>query len=956
MKIHQLIKSKVYQSFTELENEIEKLPISKDKGDAFEDFVYCYLKIHWQKYQIAEIYKIEDAPHKLLNEYKIEKNDSGVDGIFKTVQGEVCGYQVKFRSNRAKPSYEELAKFWVESQYTNFRYTIANCYEITDLAKKQKNHIELLVGEFENLSSDFFNQLYEFSNTNRFERVLFEPFDFQTEIIDDVIRGFENSDRGKYIAACGTGKTLTSLWISEGLNAKEILFLAPSLALIKQTLEEFANQSKDPFEYLCVCSDKTVSREVEDIGDIAISDLDIPVTTESAVVDGFLNNQTQHKRIIFSTYQSLDVIADSLFETIFSGFDIAIFDEAHRTAGAKNTEMFSLGLNNESIPCSRRLFMTATERMLMPRLKKQAIEDDRVVFSMDDIEIYGKTFHRLNFGKAIKLNIISDYKIVVAAIREKEVFDWIRNNTEIQDSEEDINAFAQVIFSQILYTKSVKNYGISKTISFHSSIKNSQIFTSGLYTNYDLRSMIARFDPDVVADDVYINHIDGSYTAGRRREILDEFKESGHGVVSNSRCLTEGIDVPVIDSIYFVDPKNSLIDIVQACGRALRKPKDVEEKVAHIILPILIPEEIENTEDIFNSDKFEYVFNVIQSLRDQDDRLEQWIDLLNRNISKGKYTKPKWTPIDIDLPDDFDLTKFEESLLTRIAMVNSEPTAKKYREKKVYGRNERRSNYKRIFTPIGDYGMDSYQKNLVDPTLERFQEINQNYSGAELKFSHNNVSHTRRLGLIDQVQNKQFCLTPIGKMYYNNELSFEDLFKKQLLKYFKVDSSDPSRILFPYRAMLNIILEVKEISPLHFAYPISSIFDSSQKSIEQAIRDIEYINSEYPNPQVLNEANQNELVDEFNSIWNVNHSYDNVWTNRTTIYNQYVYFRNHINLFDSCIDNKSKKISILPGKENRILQLLNVDKDLDNSNEIDKLVLRYINYITVFLVSIGGIN
>lgn len=957
MKFHHLFTARTYSSFKEIETLIEKLPTTKEKGDAFEDFVFCYLNILEQKYQIAEVYKISDAPTALLEKYKLEKTDSGVDGIFKTIYGDVCGYQVKFRSNRIKPSYDELAKFWVESKYTEYRYTITNSYEITNLAKKQENHIELLVNEFENLPADFFSQLYDFCTKKRYTRQLFEPKDFQKTIIKDVVEGFSNADRGKYIAACGTGKTLTSLWIIEELGSSEILFLTPSLALIKQTLEEWAKQTKEPFLYLCVCSDKTVSHEVEDIGDIAISDMDVPVTTESEVVTGFLKGKPKHKRIIFSTYQSLEVIANAVEENGFEGFDIAIFDEAHRTAGAKYSDLFSLGLFDKYIPCQKRLFMTATERMLMPRLKQQAEESDRTIFSMDDPEVYGNTFHRLNFGEAIKLGIISDYRIVVAAIREQDIYEWIKNNTELEDDEESINAFAQVIFSQILYTKAIKNYGISKTITFHSSIKNSQIFTSGLYSKYDLKSMVEKFDPEVPIDNFYINHIDGSFTAGRRREILDEFKQSPYGLVSNSRCLTEGIDVPVIDSIYFVDPKNSLIDIVQASGRALRKPPGYVDKIAYIMLPILIPEGIDD-EELFNSEKFDYIFNVIQALRDQDDRLEQWIDLLNRNVSKGRYTKPEWTPIDIDLPESFDLNKFEKSLLTRIAVVNSEPIATRFRRRRVYGRNERRSNYVRIFTPIGDYGMDSIKNNLVDPTIKKFDSKDHVIPSSELKFSNNNVSHTRRMGIIEEVSRYEYKLSPLGYKYYQEELSFTDLFKHQILKYYKIDSNDGDRILFPYRALMQILLSTKEIGRLHFTYPISSMYDSSEKSIAEVIDGIEFINQEYPNPEVLNEANQRELVADFNSLWNVDHSYENVWTNRTTMYNQFVYFRNHLCLFDDCIESDPVKrnIKLIEGKEEEIIKLLAGDSDMMHIKDADTLISRYINYISIFLVSLGGLS
>lgn len=944
MSYHQILESQVYSNYSELEEKIELLPTTKEKGDAFEDFIYLYFLLHKQKYQIDEVFKITDIPRPLLKKYKLEKRDSGVDGLVVRDDGLVCGYQVKFRSGRERPSYAELAKFWVESKYTDYRYTIANCNGITKLAQKQTNHIELLVNEFDSLSVDFFEQLYALATNRDVVRKRYTPHDFQKEIIRDVVNGFKNSTRGKYIAACGTGKTLTSLWIMEELESSDVLFMAPNLSLIKQTIEEYAKQAKDSFSYLCVCSDSTVDSEVSDFGDIAISDMDFPVTTDVSQVSKFLSKDTPRRRIIFSTYQSLEVLAEAIKSSSFTHFDLAIYDEAHRTAGATNSEVFNLGLSDKHVPCKLRLFMTATERMLMPRLKNLAKEKERTVFSMDDVEVYGETFHRLNFGTAIELGIISDYRVVVAAIREQEVFHWIKNNTEIKDDDSGFQAFAEVLFSQILYTKSVKNYGISKSITFHSSINNSKNFTAGIFKNYDLRTMLKVFDPQLPVDDVYINHIDGSYSAGTRKEILNEFKDSRHGILSNSRCLTEGVDVPEIDSIYFVDPKHSLIDIAQACGRALRKPANEENKVAYIILPILIPEDIEEGE-LFNSDKFDYIFNVIQSLRDQDNRMVQWIDVLNENISRGIYEPTPWSPIDIQLPDSFDIEKFEQSLLTRIATVNGEPTEKRYRLPKSYGRNERNSNYKRVFKPIADYSIQSLQKSLVDPTMKYFESANQHKHMSEIKFSHNNVSHTERMGLLLRNEHRQYVLTELGKQYHREEVTFGELFKRQILRHYSITKSGT---LFPYRAMLQFLIAIKEINMIHFVYPISmATWDSQEHSIRDTIEAMAFINSEYPNPELLNETNQKKLLQQFNDLWEVDHSYENVWTNRTTMYNQFTYFRNHLSTFDNLVivDPARKTIKLSDGCEEELLNLLMADAEIEKLR--DKKSLH--NYFTKFL-------
>lgn len=194
-------------------------------------------------------------------------------------------------------------------------------------------------------------------------------------------------------------------------------------------------------------------------------------------------------------------------------------------------------------------------------------------------------------------------------------------------------------------------------------------------------------------------------------------------------------------------------------------------------------------------------------------------------------------------------------------------------------------------------------------------------------------------------------------MYLNNQITFEDLFKKQILKYFIKDNDDIERVLFPYRALLEILLETKELSQLHFTYPISSMY-KTKESIEDTIKGIEFINTEYPNPDVLNEANKRTLVQEFNAIWNVEHTFENVWTDRTTLYNQFIYFRNHLGLFEDCIESDSEKgrIKVINGKEQLILDLLKQDYEMASSKERNELISRYINFVSVFIVSLGGLS
>lgn len=954
MIYNEILKRK-YSDWSSLEKEIEKLPTTYDKGEVFEQFIYAYFLLNKQLYQINELYRSNEIPRKYLEKYKLEKKDSGVDGLIILNNGKSAGYQVKFRSERKKPSYDELAKFWVEAQHTDINYTVANCYSITDLSKKQEKHLQILVDDLDELEEDFFQSLFALTNTQKIkERIKYEPYEFQKEIIKDTINGFKTSNRGKVIAACGTGKTLTSLWITEKLNANTVLFLAPSLALIKQTLEAWANQSSKVFSYLAVCSDKSVSLNEDDNGDIAISELNIPVTTDVSEISTFLHSKDIQTKYIFSTYQSLPVIAEAFLGIDDFKFDFTIFDEAHRTAGAKQSSLFSLALDDNNIPSSKRLFMTATQRMLKPKLKKIAEDNDRLVFSMDDEEVYGKLFHSYNFGNAINDKIISDYEIIVAGIQESELKNWISNNKELEvvdDLENTTFTTAQTLFSQIILAKAIESFPINKVISFHSSVNNAKIFSGDLGNGNKLNTLITKVNKSIVSDDFYINHINGSMPAGNRQEILDEFKKAKYGLISNSRCLTEGVDVPIIDSIYFVDNKNSIIDIVQACGRALRKPISIPDKKAFFIIPILIPDD-SSSSDIVNMESFEMVYSVLQALRDQDDRLDEWINEINHGAVKGKFAKfnkNSKNPLQFFLPKNINIEDFADKLYLKIATVNANPTSFDFTQTKKYGKKERKSGYKRIFKTLGDYSVESYFSSLVQPTIDKYKPNKTTISNKEAKINNNNVSHTLRLGLIVQ-DKKNYNITPLGKKYLEGKIDNDMLFKRQMLRYSTfLEDSRETRLLFPYRACLKIIEQTKTLNFFEFAFGVNTLYDSSNESVQEAINSILILREKYPNLSLVNEANRETILDELNELFGSQYSLTDIWTKRTTLYNQYGYFRNHLSIFSDFIKIENQVICLIPEKINKLNQLLALDNRLeyekDHKSILDKYVSPFLNFV-----------
>lgn len=389
-----------YSSWAELESAIAQLGDNKQMGDAFEEFTHFYLNYHRAFYQAGgDIYSpvvTGRLPVPVMQHLELEVTDHGVDGVFIRLDGAYVAYQSKFRTdpNNTIP-YHELAKFWIEGKRAEYRLTVTNARRVTDLSAKQDGHLEVCRDKLVELDHAFFDALHEFATANAVvhPKPKKQPREYQIEILDSLQSRLETTERGKLIAACGIGKTLLSLWLVERRGDRHVLFLAPSLQLIRQTLGEWAGEA-EPFTYICICSDKSVADE-DDVM-LGAKEIDIPVSTDPETVARFLSSAGE-KKFVFSTYQSVPVLVDALSQTDFE-FDIAIYDEAHRTAGSDG--LFSAALKDD-IRSKRRLFMTATERLVTSRVALAAEQANRVVFSMDDAATYGEAFVNLSFGEAI---------------------------------------------------------------------------------------------------------------------------------------------------------------------------------------------------------------------------------------------------------------------------------------------------------------------------------------------------------------------------------------------------------------------------------------------------------------------------------------------------------------------------------------------------------------------------
>ena len=467
----------------------------------------------------------------------------------------------------------------------------------------------------------------------------------QKQAIENILKGFETEDRGKLIMACGTGKTFTSLKLAETFGAgKTILFLAPSISLVSQNIKEWLLETSVTIGCIPVCSDSSVGKKEEDsIGD----DLTEFQYTASTNVDSFVKRYKSMPnnvmKVVFSTYQSIDVIYEGQKQCDFE-FDLIICDEAHRTTGAtlsgKDESNFTKINNNNFIKGKKRIYMTATPKVFSESIKKKAEDNDVILWSMDDEEVYGREFYRLGFGEAVEENLLSDYKVIILSVSQSYVHKYFQQNidmAELDDYGKIVgvwNALSKHNLVDITnYTEQNDPEPMKRAVAFTGTIKASEKFkelVNNAYTFFDYEAN------DLVKLDV--DHIDGKMSSIERNNKLSYLKkepdENTCKILSNARCLSEGIDVPSLDAVVFLSPRSSMVDIVQSVGRVMRKSPN--KKYGYIILPIVVPDDVPPEVALNDNKKYSIIWNVLQALRSHDDRFNNIVNSLKFNKDKEK--------------------------------------------------------------------------------------------------------------------------------------------------------------------------------------------------------------------------------------------------------------------------------------------------------------------------------
>lgn len=487
------------------------------------------------------------------------------------------------------------------------------------------------------------------------------PRDHQVRARSAVMAGFEEHDRGTMVMACGTGKTFTALTIAREFVEKEggtarILFAVPSLALLKQTLDDWAAEADGAFTAWAVCSDTKVSSSARnDTAEESAVDLPIPATTDGQRLADSLNanNATEGLQVVFATYQSIEVIhrAQEIAGDEWRDFDLIICDEAHRTTGATLTgedeSAFTKIHSDEFIRRSKTLYMTATPRIFAENAKNRASEKDAILTSMDDQETYGPVFFRLGFGQAVKENLLTDYKVIILTVSEEEVSQHYQAIAEM-GGELNLDTAAKLTGCWNALAKrknrgSDVDYGedrapMRRAVAFCKDIKASKAVATQFPDLVNGPFGLSDLSNDDASDNLQVEcrHVDGTMNAAVRAREMDWLTE-GAGtdevpvcrILTNARCLSEGVDVPTLDAVLFLSPRKSQVDVIQAVGRVMRRAEGKD--FGYIILPVAVPAGMAPERALDDNKRFQVVWQVLKALRAHDERLDAAINSMELN-------------------------------------------------------------------------------------------------------------------------------------------------------------------------------------------------------------------------------------------------------------------------------------------------------------------------------------
>ncbi len=662
-------------SLNQILDKYRKISFSeRDKGDRFERLMQAYLQTDpLYKHKLKKVWLWNEFPGK----NDLGGSDTGIDLVALTHEGDYWAIQCKCfqeSSEINKPALDSFLatssrEFKDESTLKTVRFAFRLWISTTN--GWGKNAEEAFKGQNPEAKRINLSDLQKapvdwekldegiHGEASRTPKKSIRPH--QKEALDKAHEHFKTADRGKLIMACGTGKTFNTLRIAENETKGKgfVLFLVPSIALLGQTLREWSSDADEPVHAVCICSDPEISRKKtknEDKDNFSIVDLALPASTNvKDIIHQFDHIRAKGKSgmtVVFSTYQSIEVIANAQKELLkknksFGEFDLIICDEAHRTTGVtlsgEDESAFTKVHDNNFIKGKKRLYMTATPRLYSDDSKSKAARADAVLCSMDDPALYGEEIYRIGFETAVENDLLSDYKVLILTLNDKDIPPAVQEM--IADKEKEINAddaskligCINALSKQILgddgILRSIDPEPMRRAVAFCPKITESKKYTGIFNTATDayIRSLPLEKKEQMIP--VASKHIDGTMSAPQRDELLSWLKADTENkecrILTNVRCLSEGVDVPSLDAVMFLSAKNSQVEVVQSVGRVMRKSPG--KKYGYIIIPVIVPANVEADKALDDNERYKVVWTVLNALRAHDDRFNAIVNKIELN-------------------------------------------------------------------------------------------------------------------------------------------------------------------------------------------------------------------------------------------------------------------------------------------------------------------------------------
>jgi len=654
-----------------------------DLGSRFERLIRAYLLTDRRyTFQLKSVWLWQDFFAK--SEFEAGGHDIGIDLVAETEQGDYWAIQCKCYQESKRLDKRDLDSFLASSGrsfhnsegnrvFFTQRLLVSTTNDWTANAEEVilnqaipvlRLSLRDLVNapvDWESLSSGIFG---EPARTTRYSL-----YPHQQIALENAQKYFTHSSRGKLIMACGTGKSFTSLRIAEQEAEGFALVLVPSIALVGQILAEWSAHALDQIQAICVCSQPKVSRRhvqsANDDLEMSIVDLAQPATTDPQKVLGLYHSFTASgMKVIFSTYQSIDVISEAQ-QLGLPDFGLIVCDEAHRTTGVtlkgKEESAFVRVHSNAFIKGKKRLYMTATPRLYNENSKSKAKEKEALLCSMDDPELYGEVIYHIGFGDAVEKGFLSDYKVLILTLSS----DLSSKISLLSEGEVSLDDEAKIIGCLKALSKQLEGEGSDDLIDADPSpMRRAVIFNQTIKESQRISALFAKLSGEYIQSlpaeerslllPLEAHHVDGGMTAPKREERLSWLKEENSPdddkckLLSNVRCLSEGVDVPALDAVIFYAPRKSQIDIVQSVGRVMRKAPG--KKFGYIIIPVTVTANTKPEDALNDNAKYKIIWDVLNALRAHDERFEAIINRLELNREPGKKGNPAPVKINIVKP------------------------------------------------------------------------------------------------------------------------------------------------------------------------------------------------------------------------------------------------------------------------------------------------------------------